>query len=193
MCTRGYIDLHTVFCDGHQTKTIPVRFLVVEAHTSYNVLLGRPLLNTLCAIVSTPHLAMQFPSSSGDIITIHGDQRLARECYIASLRPKELVLTTNNIEREPRVGLTLIGEDLDPRIGCDSHIEPVEDTKSLELSLRRNLKLGVGLSHNDQDLIEATLKSNKDLFAWSATNLLSVDPQITVYKLSIYREPRYVS
>jgi len=41
--TRGYIDLHTVFRDGAQTKTIPIRFLIVDAPTSYNVLLGRPL------------------------------------------------------------------------------------------------------------------------------------------------------
>jgi len=45
--TRGYIDLHTLFCEGHQTKTIPICYLVVDAHTSYNVLLGRPSLNKL--------------------------------------------------------------------------------------------------------------------------------------------------
>jgi len=44
--TRGYIDLHTVFRDGTQTETIPIRFLIVDAPTSYNVLLGRPSLNT---------------------------------------------------------------------------------------------------------------------------------------------------
>jgi len=85
--TRGYIDLHTVFREGSQTKTIPIYFLVVEASTSYNVLLGRPSLNTLGTVVSTPHLAMKFPSPSGNIITIHGDQRLVRECYMASLQP----------------------------------------------------------------------------------------------------------
>ncbi|XP_027912513.1 uncharacterized protein LOC114171939 [Vigna unguiculata] len=40
--TKGYIDLHTTFGEGRQTKTIPIRYLVVEAHTSYNILLGRP-------------------------------------------------------------------------------------------------------------------------------------------------------
>ena len=62
--TYGYIDLHTVFRDGTQTKTIPIRFLIVNAPTSYNVLLGRPSLNTLGDVVSTPHLAMKFPSPS---------------------------------------------------------------------------------------------------------------------------------
>ena len=85
--TRGYIDFDTVFRDGAQTKTIPIRFLIVDAPTSYNVLLGCPSLNTLGAIVATPHLAMKFPSPSGDMLTIHCDQRLARECYIASLHP----------------------------------------------------------------------------------------------------------
>jgi len=86
--TRGYIDLYTVFRDGTQTKTIPIRFLIVDTPTSYNVLLGRPSLNTLGTVVSTPHLTMKFPSPSGDILTVHCDQRLARECYMASLRPQ---------------------------------------------------------------------------------------------------------
>ena len=38
--TRGYIDLHTVFREATQTKTIPIRFLIVDAPTSYNILLG---------------------------------------------------------------------------------------------------------------------------------------------------------
>ena len=83
--THGYIDLYTVFRNGTQTKTIPTRLLVVDAPTSYNVLLGRPSLNTLGAVISTPHLAMKFPSPSGDILTIHDDERRARECYMASL------------------------------------------------------------------------------------------------------------
>ena len=42
--TRGYIDLHTMFRDGTQTKTIPIRLLIFDAPTSYNVLLVvRPL------------------------------------------------------------------------------------------------------------------------------------------------------
>jgi len=85
--TREYIDLHVVLREGHQTKIVPISFLIVEAPTSYNVLSGRPSFNTLGAMVFAPHLAMKFQSFSGDIITIHGDQRLVRECYITSLRP----------------------------------------------------------------------------------------------------------
>jgi len=126
--TRGYIDLHTVFRDGAQTKTIPIRFLIVDATTSYNVLLGHPSLNTLGVVVSTPHLAMKFPSPSGDILTIHCDQCLARECYMASLRPQLPIQQTNHIERPPGSGIALSGDDLDPRVGRDVRLELVEET-----------------------------------------------------------------
>jgi len=74
--TRGYIDLYTKFGgeEGEsRSKTIKIRYLLIDANTSYNVLLVRPLLNLLGAIVSTPHLAMKFPSPMGDIITVHVD------------------------------------------------------------------------------------------------------------------------
>ncbi|XP_020222112.1 uncharacterized protein LOC109804693 [Cajanus cajan] len=70
--TRGTIDLYTYFGDN-QGRRIKVRYVVVQANTSYNILLGRPSLNKLRAIVSTPHLAMKFPTEEGKIITVHAD------------------------------------------------------------------------------------------------------------------------
>lgn len=29
---------------------------------------------------------MKFPSTTGDVITLHVDKKIARECYVASLR-----------------------------------------------------------------------------------------------------------
>ena len=58
--TRGYIDLDTKFGEGNECyKTIRVRYLLVDAESSNNILLGRPSLNKLGTIVSTPHLAMK--------------------------------------------------------------------------------------------------------------------------------------
>ncbi|XP_027931921.1 uncharacterized protein LOC114187764 [Vigna unguiculata] len=174
--TRGYIDLHTVFCDDTQTKTILIGFLVVDMPTSYNVLLGRPSLNTLGAVVSTPHLAMKFPSPSNDILTIHGDQQLARECYMANLCPQLPILQSNHIERPPGFDITLFGDDLDPRVGRDARLEPVDETTPLELPNGRTIKLGTGLQPEHREILTPTLISNKDLFAWSTVDFPSVDP-----------------
>jgi len=73
VATRGYINLHTTFTDENMTKTLLVWYLVIDAHTSYNVLQGWPSLNLLGVVVSTPHPAMKFPSALGDIITVHED------------------------------------------------------------------------------------------------------------------------
>ena len=101
-------------------------------------------------------------------------------------------MTINNIEREPRVGISLTSEDLNPRKGCDSRIQLVGETRSLELAPGRTIQLSFDLSNNDQIMIESTLKDNTDLFAWSTTNL-PVDPLVVVHRLSVFKEARYVS
>jgi len=84
--TKGYIELYITFSLGKASKTLRIRYLVIDANTLYNILLRRSSLNKLGVIISTPHLAMKFPSLSGDILTIHVDQKIARECYAKSQR-----------------------------------------------------------------------------------------------------------
>ncbi|XP_017420171.1 uncharacterized protein LOC108330176 [Vigna angularis] len=71
--TRGYVDLRTRLGTGRHSEEKRVRYLLVEANTSYNVLLGRPCLNAFGAIVSTPHLSMKYPSDRGTICTVRAD------------------------------------------------------------------------------------------------------------------------
>ncbi|XP_027913845.1 uncharacterized protein LOC114173563 [Vigna unguiculata] len=84
--TRGYLDLRTRIGSRKDGREVRVRFLLVEANTSYNVLLGRPCLNAFGAIVSTLRLAMKFPSDRGTICTMHADQQIARQCNAVGLR-----------------------------------------------------------------------------------------------------------
>ena len=191
--TKGYIDLHTTFGEGRQTKTIPIRYLVVEAHTSYNVLLGRPSINALGAIVSTPHLAMKFPSPQGDIITIHGDQRAARECYMASLKLPHPPLATHNIEHS-KTGATLAGDDLDPRMTSEARVEPVGGIRQLPLEQQNQfLQIGTTIPENEVHHIEHILKKNVDLFAWSAADLPGVHPKVASHRLSVFPNAKPVS
>ena len=87
---KGYVELRTTFGTGDLTKTIPIRYIVVDAHSAYNVLLGRPTLNRLGAVVSSPHLKVKFHTDDGRVSTIDVDQEVARKCYENSLkgRPK---------------------------------------------------------------------------------------------------------
>jgi len=73
--TKGYINLATTFGRRSATRKIKIRYLVVDACMSYNALLGRSSLNKLGAIVSTPHLAMKFPTEKGEIATIYVNKK----------------------------------------------------------------------------------------------------------------------
>ena len=81
----GFITLHVTLGSRPKTRTIKVDFLVVNSPLAYNVILGRPTLNKIGAIVSTACLTMKFFADDGEIATVKADQAVAWRCYNASL------------------------------------------------------------------------------------------------------------
>ncbi|XP_020211789.1 uncharacterized protein LOC109796532 [Cajanus cajan] len=113
--TRGFIELLTSFGTTQNSKRVLVKYLLVDAVTSYNIFIGRPTLNQLGAIVSTPHLTMKFPGTDGRIITIKANQQIARRCYAESLRiaPTSLQPEKSNSSVVAHLGTREMA-DLDP-------------------------------------------------------------------------------
>ena len=70
---RGYLELRTTFTDGTASRTEGIRYLVVNANSAYNILLGRSALNRLRAVFSTRHMKMKLPTLSGKVIVIKSD------------------------------------------------------------------------------------------------------------------------
>ena len=87
MLPLGSIQLVLTLGDPPCQATTTTRFLVVDAPSTYNMLLGRPSLNAMKAIPSAYHLMIKFPTISG-VGMVRGDQRVARECYSASMKQK---------------------------------------------------------------------------------------------------------
>ena len=67
--------------------TTVVKFLIVDAPSAYNMLLGKPSLNALRVVPSAYHMVIKFPIENG-VGMVQGDQRVARECYSASIKQK---------------------------------------------------------------------------------------------------------
>ena len=88
---RGYIELRTTFTDGAVARTEKIKYLVVNAPSAYNILLGRPTLNRLGAVSSTRHMKLKLPSMEGVVITIKSDQKEARHCYENNLKQQRSV------------------------------------------------------------------------------------------------------
>ena len=62
-----------------------VRFLIVDAPSAYNMLLGKPSLNAIMVVSSAYHMIIKFPTANGAGM-VRGNQRIARECYSASMK-----------------------------------------------------------------------------------------------------------
>ncbi|XP_077230121.1 uncharacterized protein LOC143863319 [Tasmannia lanceolata] len=82
---NGKIDLPVIFCMYPLQKTIMATFLVIDIPFTYSAIIERPALRDLGAIVSTPHLKMQFPTLEG-IGEVCGQQMIVHRCYYASLK-----------------------------------------------------------------------------------------------------------
>ena len=128
-------------------------FVMVEAPSAYNVILGRPTLNQAQAVVSTYSLVVKFPTPQGAGI-LKGDQARARSCYVTSLC-KNAVAGALNVEemdsRGEKEGVSLVEElfqiVLDPQ-------EPI-----------RVVSIGSFLEPGLQAGLTRFLRQNQDVFA----------------------------
>ena len=145
-----------------------VRFLIVDAPSTYNVLLGRPSLNAIKAIPSAYHMVIKFPTTNG-VGMVRGGQRMARECYSASMKQKAVDnIYVDELDIETRSAL-----DLSPR-------------KSWSLySWTTTLNTSPTLVPSLRSLLIRFLKRNKDVFAWKQEDIGGIDPAIITHKLSV--------
>ena len=90
----GSVQLVLTLGDPPCQATTTIKFLIVDAPSAYNMLLGRPSLNAIRAVPSSYHMVVKFPMENG-VGMVRGDQRVARECYLASMKQKAI----DNIHR----------------------------------------------------------------------------------------------
>ena len=135
----GSIQLVLTLGEPPCQATTTARFLIIDAPSAYNMLLGRPSLNAIKAIPSAYHMIIKFPTIHG-VEMVRGDQRVARECYIASMKQRavdnvnvdELDMRDEVITRpDPSEELEPVSLDDDPEHLAYIGSKLAEDLKSL--------------------------------------------------------------
>ncbi|KAL3033141.1 hypothetical protein AAZX31_02G120600 [Glycine max] len=173
--TRDYVDLMTTFGQGKLFRSFTIRYLLVDANTSYFALIDRKTLNELGAIVFTPHLPMKFPTLTSEIVTVKVDQKQVRQCYVVSLKVapypsiRELVMLDSR-----RRGL-----------------KPIEELVQLQLGPKSGkcTRLNWDLTNHEHRCIPDVLHRNADLFTWSLSDMSGIHPDIIYHKLAICPRP----
>jgi len=145
---RGHLELRTTFTDGFASRMENIRYLVDNASSSYNILLGRPTLNRLRVVASTCHMKMKLLDLSEKAITIKSDQQEAKRCYENNLKTKRGVFTVT--ERSPsgdggaRAGVSHV------KSAWERRPEPAKDIVERQIG-GRTFKLGKSLNQAEQD------------------------------------------
>ncbi|KAL2253360.1 UNVERIFIED_CONTAM: hypothetical protein Sindi_0130700 [Sesamum indicum] len=150
----GMIELPVSIGDEPRRRTTMVKFLVVDTPFAYNVILGRPGLNSFRAVISTYHMKVAC------------DRKEARKCYNLSLKG------------EPEAKKRRVKEDAEPRPYEPEHLKPSEEYKVVQLTPDepdRTTRIGASLKEREVAMIEF-LKENMDVFAWGPSDFTGIDP-----------------
>ena len=168
----GSIQLVLTLGDPPCQATTTARFLIVDAPSAYNMLLGRPSLNAIKAIPSAYHMMIKFPTTSR-VGMVRGDQRVARECYSASMKQKMV----DNIYLD----------ELDMRDEVNTRPEPSEELEPVPLddNPEHLAYIGSKLAENLRSLLTHFLRPNRDIFTWKQADMGGIDPAIITHRLNV--------
>ena len=168
----GSIQLVLTLGDPPCQATTTIRFLIVDAPSAYNMLLGRPSLNAIKAIPSAYHMMIKFPTVSR-IGMVRGDQRVARECYSTSMKQK----TVDNISLDE----LKIHDEVFTSPKPSEELEPVQ----LDDDPEHLTYIGSKLAEDLKSLLTHFLRQNKDIFAWKQADMGGVDPTVITHRLNV--------
>ena len=168
----GSIQLVLTLGDPPCQATAAVKFLIVNAPSAYNMLLGRPSLNTIKDIPSAYYMMIKFPTTSG-VGMVRGDQHMARECYSTSMKQKAVE--------------NIYVDELDMRDEVNTQPEPSEEQKPVQLddNPEHLANIGSKLAEDLRSLFTHFLKQNKDVFAWKQEDMGGIDPAIITHRLNV--------
>ena len=153
----GHVELRMTFSDGVSSRTISIRYLVVNVVSAYNLLLGKPSLKRLGVVASTRHMKMKLPSLKGEVIIIKSDQKAARKCYENSLKNRRGMCTVTIQSREPEViTQTEVTNERLPEPAGEVQEKVIEGKK---------FKLGTSLGQELQDKIANVITRHMSAFA----------------------------
>ncbi|RDX62672.1 hypothetical protein CR513_58973, partial [Mucuna pruriens] len=175
---KGTIELETIFREDSGVRRIPVLYTVVDVGASYNIILGRPTLNRLGAIVSTYHLCMKFPVGR-EVESVWADSRVARRCYKDSLRAR-------------------VGHQKPTRLAVNLEHErplPAKDLKDVQVGplATQATRVGTTLDPKEEARLVAFLRCNNDVFAWNTDDMPDIDPDFISHYLSVAKDAKPIA
>ena len=112
-------------------------------------------------------MVVKFPTENG-VGMVRGDRRVARECYLASMKQKAV----DSIHMD----------ELDMRDELNTRPMPSEELESVQLDDQTEhlAYIGSKLTEDFKDVLIRFLKKNVEVFAWKQEDMGGIDPAVNV-------------
>ncbi|XP_073138857.1 uncharacterized protein [Henckelia pumila] len=172
---QGEMLLPITLGSGDEKRMVMTRFTLVEAPSSYNVILGRPAMNSFKAVASAYHQKIKFPV--GDKVgEVRGDQPSSRKCYAETVK-----IDYKRAKQNGKVG-ALGGREVCSVEESKSEYEEVEMEPG---QTGKSVKIARDIDAGLMEALRGCLIQNKDVFAWAQGDLVGVSSRVAEHKLNI--------
>ncbi|XP_073138783.1 uncharacterized protein [Henckelia pumila] len=179
---KGEVRLPITLGSGDIKKTVMALFTVVEAPSSYNIILGRPALNAFRAVASAYHQKIKFPV--GDRVgKVKGDQHSSRRCYADTIRvDNKRARGTERRDGSRQEEVCTVGE-------VKEENEEVEVVPGQPGKITRVAR---GMEPTLVEQLKICLTQNADVFAWCPKEQTGVPAHLAEHRLNILSGSRPV-
>ena len=189
---EGLIQMRVEFGTASRVTSVMTDFLVVDAPSAYNAILGRSTLNAIGAIISPSHLKLKFHTDEG-IGEECGHQQTSRDCYLVSIKGKGGLV--HQVERKHHKDLEAVikeviemkmGEEvaLDPKdkVELANHLEPVDEIEEIDIGNGKTLNIGKAIQGQAREELVTFLRQNKSVFAWTPADMPGIPRTIAEHE-----------
>ncbi|KAL0386195.1 UNVERIFIED_CONTAM: hypothetical protein Sradi_3013800 [Sesamum radiatum] len=169
------VSLPLTMGTGTTCKTCILKFLVVDVPSAYNVILGRPTLNTFQAVIFTYHIKIKFPTPSG-IGEAQGDHLQSRRCYVEAVHRGQKRNSNEAHKGVPpsKKGKEAFAEETSEGAETLVKVQPAEELLNVEIISGhpdKTTRIGSHLNEKTKEEIVLCLQRNADLFVWTPQDL----------------------
>lgn len=178
--TGAMIHLEGVVCLPVEVETasrslrVMMEFVVVDLAYVYNVILGRPGISQIEAIISMSHL-MKFQTPGG-VGIVRGDPQSARHCYVRAVQKQNASTSWVN---------TISKRKDDDQSEQPELYEPVEEVAVFDSRPDWTIKISTTLDRDLRETILSVIREYADIFAWSPDEMPGIDRQVICHRLAV--------
>jgi hypothetical protein len=177
----GKIELPLSFGVAPNARSEQVTFEIVDMVYPYNAIMGRGSINKFEAAIHRLYLCMKIPGPQG-VITVYGNQQTAHNIerdFISGQRNVHCLTA----QREGFEGTRPAANEK-----VKAQLQSNDGTKAVPLDPATPKQTGIiseDLTSQDEDKLTSCLSHNKDVFAWSAHDLVGFSRTIIEHGLGI--------